>query len=66
MEPEALWKQLLSEKSAQILRAWRSLSAEEQSAVRVHLNEMVREAGWHPGQRRAAEAALRCIEEPEK
>jgi hypothetical protein len=64
MEAEELWEHLLSEKNELILRAWRSLNDEERAAVRRHLQAMSREDGWHMGQRRAALAALQCIEEP--
>ena len=63
MEPEELWEHLLSEKTALILRAWQTMNAEEQAAVKLHLQAMAREADWHPNQRRAAAAALRWIEE---
>jgi len=60
-DPEALWSDLLSGEDARILRAWATLGREEQSAVKLHLQSMAGEAGWQPGQRRAAQAALRCI-----
>ena len=66
MEPEELWEHLLSEKTALILRAWQTMNEEERAAVRLHLQAMSREADWHPSQRRAAAATLRCIEELEE
>ena len=62
MEPEELWEHLLSENSARILGAWRSMDKAEQAAVKQHLQAMSREDGWNAGQRRAALAALQCIE----
>jgi hypothetical protein len=66
MEPEELWEHLLSEKTALILRAWQTINSEERAAVKLHLQAMSRETDWHPSQRRAAGAALQCIEELEE
>jgi hypothetical protein len=66
MEPEQLWEYLLSEKQALILRAWESMNQEERSAVKRHLQVMSTDAGWHPGQRRSARAALQCINDLEE
>jgi hypothetical protein len=58
---EEFWMRLLSEEPALIHLAWKSLSAEEQRAVRDHLQVMTQAEGWHPTQRKAARTALRCI-----
>jgi hypothetical protein len=62
-EPEALWSRLLSGQPDLILAAWRTLGREEQEIIRRHLQTMTRDEGWHPGQRRAAFAALQCLDE---
>jgi hypothetical protein len=61
-DPEWLWKRLLSEEPALIQIAWGSLKEEERVHVRIHLLAMAREAGWQPGQRRAAHAALQVVD----
>jgi hypothetical protein len=66
MELDALWEQLLSEKTALIQNAWTTLDEEGRGAVKRHLQTMARDAGWHPVQRRAAAAALQSIEELEE
>jgi hypothetical protein len=66
MELDALWEQLLSEKTALIRSAWATLDEESRGAVKRHLQIMARDAGWHPNQRSAAAAALQCIEELEE
>jgi hypothetical protein len=66
MEPEELWKHILSEQRTLIRRAWESLNGEERTSVKRHLRVMSTETGWHPGQRRAAEAALQCINDWEE
>jgi hypothetical protein len=65
IELEEFWMHILSEDSALIDLAWKSLSAGEQRAVRDHLYVMAREEGWHPDQRKAARTALRRIEKQE-
>jgi hypothetical protein len=66
MEPEVLWSHLLSGMPELIRAAWNGLDSEERVAVRRHLQAMSRDEGWHSGQRRAALAALRCLEETPK
>lgn len=66
MEPEELWEHLLSQNTALIRFAWKSMNEEERNAVKRHLQTMARDAGWHPSQSRAAAAALQSIEELEK
>jgi len=62
-EPEALWSRLLSGRPDLIRAAWKTLGVKERESVRRHLQTMARDEGWHPGQRRAALAALRCLDE---
>jgi hypothetical protein len=66
MEPEALWERLLSNNNLLIRHAWESIGEEERAAVKQHLLTMARETGWHPDQRRAALAALQCINDLEE
>lgn len=66
-EPEALWSRLLSGQPDLIRAAWKTLGGEEREIIRHHLQTMARDEGWHPGQRRAALAALQCLDEsPQK
>ncbi len=62
MDPEELWNRLLSEKPALIRSAWRMLGPQERESIRRHLQIMTCEEGWHPNQRRAARAAVDCLE----
>jgi len=59
---ETLWAGLLSQKPAQILRAWARLDAPERTAVLAHLREMAAGEGWQPAQREAAQSALGELE----
>jgi hypothetical protein len=61
-DPELLWSRLLSGKPELIRAAWDALSAGDREEVRRHLRAMAEEAGWQPGQRGAARAALECLE----
>ena len=55
------WELLLSREPIKILAAYRSLLPDERSAVQEHLEKMVSEPGWQPGQRISARAALDAI-----
>jgi hypothetical protein len=59
---EQFWAKILSGDPDQVRPAWESLSAEEKSAVRSHLDRMRSESGWHASQRASAEAALKTID----
>ncbi|OGO08976.1 MAG: hypothetical protein A3K46_04800 [Chloroflexi bacterium RBG_13_60_9] len=61
-DPEHLWSRLLSGEPDRIRGAWKSLGAAEQERVRRHLQTMAEEPGWQPGQRKAARAALDCLQ----
>ncbi|MGB7539809.1 MAG: hypothetical protein WBM17_14800 [Anaerolineales bacterium] len=61
LDPELLWRRLLSGEPDLIRGAWETLDAEERDGVRRHLHAMVEEAGWQPEQRKAARAALECL-----
>lgn len=60
-ELEEFWGDLLSEEPIRIVAAWVTLTAEEQTAVREHLEHMATEPGWAVVQREAAQVALLAI-----
>jgi hypothetical protein len=60
-ELEDLWDALLSRQADQVRSAFRTLNSEQQRAVRLHLQRMTVEPGWHPEQRISAQAALEAL-----
>jgi hypothetical protein len=62
LDPELLWSRLLSGEPELIRAAWATLSTADREEVRRHLHVMAEEAGWQPGQRSAARAALECLD----
>jgi hypothetical protein len=60
-EFDSTWEVLLSREPDRILAVFASLSPPEQEAVIAHLEKMVSEPGWQPGQRLSAQAALDAI-----
>lgn len=60
---EDLWDALLSRQAQQVRSAFDALNAEQQRAVRAHLQRMADEPGWHLEQRVSARAALEALEE---
>jgi hypothetical protein len=58
---EELWERLLSGEAGQVLEAFSSLGADEQTAVLAHLERMVSEEGWQEAQRASAGAALEAL-----
>lgn len=58
---EILWEGLLSRRPEEIWAAFNRLTRQEQAAVRAHLQRMATETGWHPEQRRSAQAALAAL-----
>ncbi len=58
---ESTWEVLLSREPDRILAVFASLSPPEREAVLAHLEKMVSEPGWQPGQRLSAETALDAI-----
>ena len=58
---EVLWDNLLSRQPDQVRAAFVTLTKAEQQAVLDHLRRMSQEAGWHPEQRRSAQAALDAL-----
>jgi hypothetical protein len=58
---ENIWDQLLSRVPEQVRLAFSGLEPEEQQAILEHLRKMAAEPGWHPEQRRSAEAALEAL-----
>jgi len=62
-DPEELWEALLSGEAARVREAWKSLTVEEQVAVRLHLRRMTAEEGWLDVQRASALAALLALDD---
>jgi hypothetical protein len=60
---EALWNALLSRQARAVREAFQTLNAEQRLAVLEHLQRMASEPGWHPEQRRSAQAALAALQE---
>jgi hypothetical protein len=58
---EIMWENLLSRNPERIRAAFSALTPKEQESILVHLNRMATESGWHPEQRRSAEAAVLAI-----
>ncbi len=58
---ELFWDHLLSREPDQILAAIHSVDTETRERVILHLESMVSEEGWHPEQRKSAQAALEVI-----
>jgi hypothetical protein len=59
---ELLWDHLLSRQPELVRQAFQSLQPGEQAAVLQHLQRMASEDGWHPEQRRSAQAALTALQ----
>jgi len=62
IEPEKMWRSLLSGSRDLIRAAWNELDSEGQTSVRRHLETMSSGEGWHAAQQAAARTALLCIE----
>lgn len=62
---EVLWNKLLSRNPKQIRAAFAGLDAASQTEVLQHLQRMSTEEGWHPEQRKSAEAALAALNMPQ-
>ena len=58
---EEFWDHLLSGEPKRVRDAFSVLDENEKQAVVEHLRRMVSEAGWQPGQRDSARAALEII-----
>jgi hypothetical protein len=56
-----IWEMLLSRDAKWILAAYESLEPNQKQIVLEHLQKMVAEPGWQPGQRQSAKAALDVI-----
>ncbi len=63
---EEFWEAILSEDPRRILAAWATLIESERSAVYAHLERMAAEEGWTEGQRDAARAALKAIQDNQR
>lgn len=64
-DPEAkfenIWEDLLSRLPQRTWQAFTTLDSDQQQVVVNHLKRMVEEEGWHPEQRKSAQAALEAI-----
>ncbi len=60
---DSIWEVLLSREPVLVSAAYKSLQPDEQAVVREHLQKMVTEPGWQPGQRASAQIALDVIHE---
>jgi hypothetical protein len=59
MDPlEQFWDDLLSGEPNKIQSAFSSLDSDARQAVLRHLSRMAAEEGWHPLQKKSAQAAL--------
>lgn len=63
---EILWDQLLSRQADLVQQAFNRLRPDERAAVLTHLQRMATESGWHPEQRRSAQAALEALLEQDQ
>lgn len=59
---ELLWDALLSRQPEKVRAAFNNLDPNSQRSVRIHLERMVSEPGWHPEQVKSAKAALTALE----
>lgn len=62
---ELLWDQLLSRQPELVRKAYSELALPEQQAVRLHLEHMINEPGWHPEQRLSAWVAIQALSDSE-
>ena len=58
---EILWDGLLSRESSRIQQTFKTLDAEERTAILAHLIRMSSKPDWHPEQVRSAKAAIRAL-----
>jgi hypothetical protein len=56
-----IWGALLSRNETEIIQAGKLLTEEEIKAVLDHLQRMVTEEGWHPGQVESATIAINIL-----
>lgn len=61
---EILWDGLLSRNAERIRTAFADLDPDSQVEVLQHLERMTTEDGWHPEQRKSAQAALSALSRP--
>lgn len=62
-DPENFWDELLSRQPDQVRAAYHSLDSQRKVEIYSHLQRMVSEPGWHPEQRRSAQAALDALKD---
>lgn len=60
---EIFWDDMLSRDPQKITAAFKLLTKEDRQLVKVHLERMINEVGWHSEQRDSARAALKALEE---
>ena len=58
---EIFWDAILSRQPELIQAAFSQLDDQERKELIAHLQRMVNEEGWHPEQRKSAQAALASI-----
>lgn len=58
---EEFWEELLSRQPNRISAAYASISGLEKESILNHLHKMATEPGWHPEQRKSAQAALNVL-----
>lgn len=58
---EIFWDAILSRQPEQIRAAWLPLTVVDREELIAHLQRMTSEEGWHPEQRKSAQAALDTI-----
>lgn len=63
---EIFWDAILSRNSELIQIACSELDEKERMELIAHLRRMVNEEGWHPEQRKSAQAALDIILRPKQ
>jgi hypothetical protein len=63
---EEFWEELLSRQPSRITAAYAKISGAEKDSIIKHLNKMTTEPGWHPEQRKSAQAALNVLKPNDK
>lgn len=61
MIEDDIWGAILSRNETEIIQARKLLTEEEIKAVLDHLQRMVSEEGWHPGQVESATIAINIL-----
>jgi hypothetical protein len=64
VDPDILWRSLLSRDPDRIRETWDLLDTDERAAIHEHLTKMATESGWTEPQRISAQAALDTLDAP--